>query len=103
MIVAADGNAVVETTAGKVRGFTRNGLQTFKRYRTERSGRFVAPAKPKPWAGVRSAMYYGLTCQQAPRTGWLRDENAFLFRWNHGLPSTTDRRDADHHLAGRRT
>ena len=30
LIVAADGNAVVETTAGKVRGFTRNGIQTFK-------------------------------------------------------------------------
>ena len=30
LIVASDGNAVVETTAGKVRGFTRSGIQTFK-------------------------------------------------------------------------
>jgi para-nitrobenzyl esterase len=90
LIVASDGNAVVETTAGKVRGFTRSGIQTFKGVpyaaTTESFGRFVAPAKPKPWAGVRSAMYYGPTCPQAPRTGWLRDENAFLFQWDDGQP-----------------
>src|SRR5271165_2330758 len=28
-IAASDHNAVVDTTAGKVRGFTRNGIQTF--------------------------------------------------------------------------
>jgi len=90
MIVASDGNAVVETTAGKVRGFTRNGIQTFKGVpyaaTTEGSGRFVAPAKPKPWAGIRSSMYYGPTCPQAPRNGWLKDENAFLFQWDDGQP-----------------
>jgi para-nitrobenzyl esterase len=90
LIVASDGNAVVETTAGKVRGFTRNGIPTFKGVpyaaTTESSGRFVAPAKPKPWAGIRSSMYYGPTCPQAPRTGWLRDENAFLFQWDDGQP-----------------
>ncbi len=90
LIVAADGNAVVETTAGKVRGFTRNGIQTFKGIpfaaTTEGSGRFVAPAKLKPWTGVRSSMYYGPTCPQAPRNGWLKDENAFLFQWDDGQP-----------------
>jgi para-nitrobenzyl esterase len=29
-------------------------------------------------------MYYGPTCPQAPRNGWLRDENAFLFQWDDG-------------------
>jgi para-nitrobenzyl esterase len=90
MIIASDGNAVVETTGGKVRGFTRNGIQTFKGVpyaaTAEGSGRFVAPAKPKPWVGIRSSMYYGPTCPQAPRTGWLRDENAFLFQWDDGQP-----------------
>ena len=90
LIVAADGNAVVETTAGKVRGFTRNGIQTFKGIpfaaSTEGAGRFVAPAKPKPWTGVRSSMYYGPTCPQAPRNGWHKDENAFLFQWDDGQP-----------------
>jgi para-nitrobenzyl esterase len=90
MIIASDGNAVVETTGGKVRGFTRNGIQTFKGVpyaaTAEGSGRFVAPARPKPWVGIRSSMYYGPTCPQAPRTGWLRDENAFLFQWDDGQP-----------------
>src|SRR5271166_5937290 len=86
IITVSDHNAVVETTAGKVRGFTRNGIQTFKGipYAASTAGaaRFLAPAKPQPWTGIRSTMYYGPTCPQAPRTGWLNDENAFLFQWD---------------------
>jgi para-nitrobenzyl esterase len=90
IIVASDRNAVVDTTSGKVRGFTRNGIQTFKGipYAADAGGarRFLAPAKPEPWTGVRSAMWYGPTCPQAPRTGWHSDENAFLFQWDDGQP-----------------
>ena len=87
-IVASDKNAVVDTTAGKVRGFTRNGIHTFKGIpyaaNTGQAGRFAPPAKPAAWTGVRSAMWYGPTCPQAARTGWLNDENAFLFQWDDG-------------------
>ena len=31
-------------------------------------------------------MYYGPTCPQRTRAGWLNDENAFLFQWNDGQP-----------------
>jgi para-nitrobenzyl esterase len=90
LIVASDRNAVVETTAGKVRGFTSAGIYTFKGIpyaaTTEGPARFLAPAKPKPWTGIRSTMYYGPTCPQAPRTGWRNDENAFLFQWDDGQP-----------------
>src|SRR5262245_21397911 len=83
ILVVSDHNAVVDTGAGKVRGFTRNGIHTFKGIpyaaSTEGQGRFLPPSKPKPWTGIRSAMYYGPTCPQAARTGWLNDENAFLF------------------------
>ena len=90
LIVASDRNAVVETTAGKVRGFTRNGIHTFKGIpygaSTAERGRFLPPRKPEPWTGIRSSMYYGPTCPQAPRTGWFNDENAFLFQWDDGQP-----------------
>lgn len=89
-LAASDKNAVVETTAGKVRGFTRNGIHTFKGIPyaadTGGAGRFLPPARPKPWTGIRSSMWYGPTCPQAPRTGWLNDENAFLFQWDDGQP-----------------
>ena len=83
LIVASDKNAVVETTAGKVRGYTRNGIHTFT---TEGAARFMPPARPKPWAGLRSSMQYGPVSPQPDRTGWQNDETAFLFNWNDGVP-----------------
>jgi para-nitrobenzyl esterase len=89
LIVASDKNAVVETTAGKVRGYARNGIQTFKGIpyaaTTEGAGRFVPPARPKPWTGLRSSLQYGPVSPQPDRTGWQNDEAAFLFNWNDGI------------------
>lgn len=86
-IVASDKNAVVETTAGKVRGFTRNGIQTYKGIPYAAAQRFAAPTKPVAWTGLRSSMSYGPTCPQAVRTGWASDEGTFLFQWDDGQPS----------------
>ncbi len=66
LIVVSDTNAIVETTAGKVQGFTRNGIQTFKGIPTRpapRGGaRFLPPSKPEPWKETRTALWYGKTC-----------------------------------------
>src|SRR5215472_11553381 len=90
IIVVTEGGDVVETSADKVRGYTRNGIFTFKGipYAASTGGaaRFLAPAKPKPWTGVRSSLYYGQVCPQGPRSGWTVDENAFMFEWDDGQP-----------------
>jgi len=96
-IVATSNNAIAETTAGKIRGFSRDGIFAFKGipYADDTAGknRFMAPVKPTPWTGVRSAMALGSACPQAynatfegRRGGWNNDEEAFMFEWDDGQP-----------------
>ena len=67
-VAASDEATVVETCAGKIRGFRRNGVYTFKGvpYGASTSGaaRFMPPAKPEPWSGIRNALAYGRVCPQ---------------------------------------
>lgn len=85
-VVAGAGTAEVETASGRVAGYLRGGIHAFKGIpygdTTEGDGRFAPARKPKPWTGVRSCREYGSICPQDRGTGRLRDEEAFLFRWN---------------------
>jgi para-nitrobenzyl esterase len=96
-IVATRNGAIVETTAGKVRGFSRDGIFAFKGipYADDAGGknRFMAPARVTAWTGVRSALALGPASPQAynatfegRRAGWNHDEEAFMFEWDDGQP-----------------
>ena len=65
-VIASDSATVAETTAGKIRGFRRDGVYIFKGvpYGASTAGarRFMPPVKPEPWTGIRNALQYGRIC-----------------------------------------
>jgi para-nitrobenzyl esterase len=89
------GNPVIETTAGKVRGFSDRGISAFLSIpygaSTTGANRFVPPVKPQPWPGVRNCLSYGHSCPQAG-TGVIENdaggrntgEDAFLLYRTNG-------------------
>jgi len=60
--------AVAETSYGKVRGIDNQGIKTFKGIpygaSTGGSNRFMPPAEPASWTGVRDALEFGHTAPQ---------------------------------------
>src|SRR4051812_1581431 len=87
--VTTGAHDVVETTAGKVRGFTRNGVHIFRGIpygdTTAGDNRFLPPQQPKPWAGVRSSTSWGPVSPHPERAGWRNDEEQFLYQWDDGF------------------
>jgi para-nitrobenzyl esterase len=88
--VATPDNAVVETTAGRVRGYTRDGVYTFKGIpygeTTTGANRFMPPVKPVAWTGVRPALAWGPVSPPFPRAAWRNNEEQFLYNWDDGYP-----------------
>ena len=90
---------VVETMAGKARGFTSSGVAVFLGIpygaSTTGANRFMPPVKPQPWTGVRNCLNYGHSCPQAG-TGVIEndaggrstdEDNYLLYRtggWTRG-------------------
>lgn len=68
LVIAASSKGVAETTAGKIRGSSHNGIHSFRGvpYGSPTWGpaRFVQATKPVPWAGVRSSLSFGPICPQ---------------------------------------
>jgi para-nitrobenzyl esterase len=98
VVSASPNKNIVETDSGKVFGFNRNGILTFKGmpYGASTAGknRFMPPQKPTPWTGVRSSLFWGPVSPQAytstldaRRGGWQHDDESFMFEWEDGQPS----------------
>jgi para-nitrobenzyl esterase len=98
LVSASPKKNIVETDSGKVFGFVRNGIVTFKGIpygaSTDGKNRFMPPTKPTPWTGVRSSLHWGPVSPQAytstfdgRRGGWNHDDEAFMFEWEDGQPS----------------
>jgi para-nitrobenzyl esterase len=66
--------AVVETPEGKLRGLEHKGIHVFKGIKygapTGGANRFMAPARPAPWTGIRNAFQYG---HQSPQNMHFTD------------------------------
>jgi len=77
------------TKAGRVRGYTDNGINVFKgiRYGAETTGRrFMPPLAPEPWSDIRDALAYGPSAPQQSRPNERTSEDClFLNVWTPGL------------------
>ena len=89
VLTASRDNAVVPTAGGHVRGYTRNGVYTFKGipYAESTAGmnRFMPPVRLKPWSGVRSCLSYGPVSPQPPAHDLQNDEMNFLVPQDDGV------------------
>ncbi len=64
---------IAETAFGKIRGEEVQGIKIFKGVpygaTTAGQNRFMPPADPAPWAGVRDALHYGPSTPQSDPAG----------------------------------
>lgn len=94
---------VVETKAGKLRGFILDGMYTFHGIKYADAKRFQAPQPVAPWEGVKDALSYGYVCPMlrqdapngelmVPHRYWPMDENCqYLNIWTQSVDQNAKR------------
>jgi len=88
---------IVQTKAGKLRGFIVDDTYTFHGIKYADAKRFQMPAPVEPWEGVKDALSYGYVCpmltqevpvgeHMIPHRYWPKDENCqYLNVWTQTL------------------
>ena len=88
---------VVQTNAGKLRGFVVDGTYTFHGIKYADAKRFQMPQPVAPWEGIRDALSYGYVSPilnretasgevKIPHRYWPKDENCqYLNVWTQSL------------------
>jgi para-nitrobenzyl esterase len=93
----------VETQYGKVRGATVRGVHIFKGVpyggKTEGAARFLPPAKPEKWTGVREATKTMARCVQGPTVREQRIWDGAYFRGANGRLQDTYEPETENCLA----
>jgi para-nitrobenzyl esterase len=87
--IATPESEVVETTAGKIRGYVRGGVHTFKGvpYGAPTGGkaRFLPAKPPEAWTGVLPCLTYGPVSPHPARGDWGHVETQFVYDWDDGF------------------
>jgi len=88
---------IVQTKAGKIRGFRLNGTYTFQGIQYATAKRFHMPVPVEPWEGVKDALNYGYICplmsmdipydeNHIPHRFWPQSEDClYLNVWSRQL------------------
>lgn len=97
MFVCSKTEPIVQTNAGKIRGFIVDGTYTFHGIKYANAKRFQAPTPVEPWEGVKDALSYGYVCPMlspetavgeimVPHRYWPKDENCqYLNIWTQSI------------------
>jgi len=85
-MIAGANIAIAQTEYGKVRGYIHNGTFVYKGIPYAKAERFMPPAKPDAWKGIRSSLFWGPTCPMMTPHIVNSDEGEFLFQHDWGYP-----------------
>jgi len=82
-----DNIAIAQTQYGKVKGYVLHGVYTYLGipYGAPTSGknRFMPPQPPKPWTGIRPAVFYGASAPQLTDGKYKNNYGTFSDHWNY--------------------
>ena len=90
-------DTIVQTQAGKLRGFIQDGTYVFQGIKYADAKRFQMPTPVEPWEGIKDALAYGYVCPlmmqdhptnelMVPHRYWPQDENCqYLNVWTQTL------------------